>query len=210
MRVAYLDMTNSSQQCPSGLRQRTDSNRRTCARAVESIGCSFVNNFIMDYNIEYSKVCGQIIGYQYGEPEAFNRGFSIDTNYVAGVSLTHGNPREHIWTFAMSRSEVSNSYICPCINSGATSPSLPPAFVGNDYFCDTGSEGAAQLQFYGADPLWDGAGCGPQNTCCSFNTPPWFYRQLLQPTTDAIEMRVCTNGSNNEDIAIQTIEIYAQ
>jgi hypothetical protein len=30
MRVAELDMTNSSHQCPSGLRQRNDSNIRTC------------------------------------------------------------------------------------------------------------------------------------------------------------------------------------
>ena len=32
MRVAELDMTNSSHQCPSGLRQRTDSNIRTCVK----------------------------------------------------------------------------------------------------------------------------------------------------------------------------------
>ena len=32
MRVAYLDMTNSSHQCPSGLRQHTDSSIRTCVR----------------------------------------------------------------------------------------------------------------------------------------------------------------------------------
>ena len=30
MRVAELDMTNSSHQCPSSLRQRTDSGKRTC------------------------------------------------------------------------------------------------------------------------------------------------------------------------------------
>ncbi len=45
--------------------------------------------------------------------------------------------------------------------------------------------------FYGGDPLWDGAGCGPLNTCCTFNNPPWFYKELPAPTTDDIEMRVC-------------------
>ncbi len=34
--------------------------------------------------------------------------------------------------------------------------------------------------FYNEDPLWDGAGCGPLNT---FNNPPWFYKELPEPTT---------------------------
>ena len=62
--------------------------------------------------------------------------------------------------------------------------------------------------FYVNDPLWDGAGCGPQNTCCSFNNPPWFYKQLPQHTTDDIEMRVCRDQvSGDEDVAIETIDI---
>ncbi len=83
--------------------------------------------------------------------------------------------------------------------------------MGNDYFCDTGSEGQIESIFYGDDPLWDGAGCGPLNTCCSFNNPPWFYKELPEPTTDDIEMRVCTDQrSTNEDIAIEKIDIYVQ
>ena len=42
MRVAYLDMTNSSHQCPSGLRQRTDSGVRSCAAYSFSRTCSSV------------------------------------------------------------------------------------------------------------------------------------------------------------------------
>ena len=42
-----------------------------------------------------------------------------------------------------------------------------------------------------ADPLWDGKGCGPTNTCCSFNTPPWFVKDLSSATTDNIEMHGC-------------------
>ncbi len=59
-----------------------------------------------------------------------------------------------------------------------------------------------QYIFHGDDPLWDGTGCGPLNTCCTFNNPPWFYKELPEPTTDDIEMRVCNDqGSTNEDIA---------
>ena len=52
---------------------------------------------------------------------------------------------------------------------------------------------------------------GLTSTCCSFNTPPWFYKQLPQPTTDDIEMRVCRDeASSNEDVAIESVTIYVQ
>ena len=84
--------------------------------------------------------------------------------------------------------------------------------IGQDYFCDTGSETAAQSQvFYSGDPLWDGAECGPWSTCCNFNNPPWFYKQLPQPTTDDIVLKMCGyNPISNEDTPIETVEIYVQ
>ena len=217
VRVAELDMTNSSHQCPSGLRQRTDSNIRTCVRDSDSPGCSSVN--FSSSTLEYSRVCGKIIAYQFGTPDAFNTGpfktgiDNINTFYIEGVSLTHGNPRQHIWSFAAALQETdSPASKCPCININTANQAIrPPAFVGDDYFCDTGNDGPSQFIFYGDDPLWDGAGCGPLNTCCAFNNPPWFYKQLPQPTTDDIEMRVCRNGeASDEDIAIEMVEIYIQ
>ena len=216
-RVAELDMTNSSHQCPSGLRQRNDSNNRTCVRDSDSPGCSSVT--FSSATLEYSRVCGKIIAYQFGHTDAFadtGRGSdpSIDTYYVDGVSLTHGSPRQHIWTFAAAHNEENGRDLnCPCTNTDMVQrQSLPPAFVGNDYFCDTGSTSLIMsFIFYGDDPLWDGAGCGPLSTCCSFNNPPWFYKQLPQSTTDDIEMRVCRDeDSSNEDIEIETVEIYIQ
>ena len=208
MRVADLDMTNSSHQCPRGLQQRTDAGRRTCIPMI-SPGCSSVNFSAAE---GYSRVCGKIIGYQVGDPDTF--GFysnpTIDS-YIDGVSLTHGQPRQHIWSFAAGLDEVGSlpQHNCPCTNLGTA---VPPPFVGNDYFCDTGSKQRFQLHvFYNEDPLWDGAGCGPLNTCCSFNNPPWVHKLLPQPTTDDIEMRVCKNDpGGNEDIAIETIELLVQ
>ena len=103
---------------------------------------------------------------------------TIDTFYVDGVSLTHGNPRQHIWTFASAIDEVGvTPSNCPCTHTPTASQATPlPVYVGNDYFCDAG--------LYPDNPLWEGAGCGPLNTCCSFNNPPWFYKQLPQHTTD--------------------------
>ncbi len=117
-----------------------------------------------------------------------------------GISLTHGSPRKHIWTFVGSLDEVGTrpELNCPCTNiNQAGSASTPPAFVGSDYFCDTASHGQYQVGFfYGDDPLWDGAGCGPLNTCCTFNNPPWFYKEV-GPTTDDIEMRVCNDQGSS-------------
>ena len=216
-RVAHLDMTNSSHQCPSGLSMRNYSNKRTCVRDSDPAGCSSVT--FSSATLEYSRVCGEIIAYQFGAPDTFGdsgRGScpTIDTYYVDGVSLTHGNPRHHIWTFAAGLDEVGTrpDFNCPCTNTElAGQASQPPAFVGNDYFCDTGSREQSMYRVYTDDPLWDGAGCGPLNTCCSFNYPPWFYKQLPQPTTDDIEMRVCRDYlAGHEDIAIETVEIYIQ
>ena len=96
---------------------------------------------------------------------------------------------------------------CPCTNTNtARYARRPPVFVSNDYFCDTGSAQRYRDIFYGDNPLWDGAGCGPLNTCCSFNNPPWFYKQLPQPTTDDIEMRVCRDEGSDEDIALESAE----
>ena len=212
-RVAELDMTNSSHQCPSGLTQRIDSNKRTCTLPFYP-GCSSVTFSSAAW--EYSKVCGRIKAYQVGSTDSFGGHSSdqtIDSFYVDGISVTHGIPRQHIWTFASALDEVSSipGSNCLCTNvSSASSAVPPPAYVGGDYFCDTGSEGHyVGDRFYGDDPLWDGAGCGPLNTCCSFNNPPWFYKQLPQPSTDDIEVRVC-RSQNFENIATEVIEIYIQ
>ena len=117
--------------------------------------------------IQYSQVCGKIIGYQVGHPQAFyewnrNHSISINEQYVDGLSLTYGNPRRHIWTFVAEVDEgasVSNS-VCPCTRTSST---VPP-FIGNDYFCETGVPPGQQYSsgtFHADDPLWDGQGCGP-------------------------------------------------
>ena len=209
IRVAELDMTNSSHQCPSGLGLHTDSDKRVCEKIDTKYGCTTLNHF--DANYQYSNICGRIIGYQIGTSDAFySTRNNINSVYVDGVSLTRtrGNLRHHIWTFASGASHgASGPPSCPCNGSDATPP---PAFVGEDYFCDTGNPGPYTPHLlFDDDPLWDGAGCRAGNTCCSFNNPPWFYKQLPQPTTDDIEMRVCTSGGD-ENIGIEIVEIFIQ
>jgi hypothetical protein len=103
-------------------------------------------------NIQYSQVCGLIRAYQYRLTDAFalGRNHTIDGPYVDGVSLTHGNPKQHIWTFAAAYYESSGLYGCPCLNGPfQTHPSnQPPDFIGNDYFCDTGATSIPIGTFY--------------------------------------------------------------
>ena len=58
------------------------------------------------------------------------------------------------------------------------------------------------------DPLWDGARCGRSSTCCSFNSPPWFMKQLSSSTSDDLELRVCRDQERiDEDV---NVELYVQ
>ena len=166
MRVANLDMTDPTQQCPHGFKliTRTQQPRRTCGRPDgHSHGC--VSTTFPVHEIQYSRVCGRIVGYQIGATAAFYHGWlGINSYYIDGISLTHGrSPRQHIWSFAGAVGEQHSHsiYLCPCTRSRSGAPRLP-SFVGNDYFCDTASRGSAfnHGHFYANDPLWDGQGCG--------------------------------------------------
>ena len=85
--------------------------------------------------------------YQVGTTNAFkkhtdNKNITlINFTYVDGVGLTHGNPREHIWTFAAALNRNDNltdgwSSHCPC--QFDINPFDPPPFAGEDFFCDSG------------------------------------------------------------------------
>ena len=219
MQVAKLDMTNSSHQCPPGTRLRTDLltnyNKRLCGINFDGPGCS--STMLTIHGINYGQVCGKIIAYQYASPDAFWRYHpvnQIDGNYVDGISLTHGSyPRKHIWTFAgaLDKAGTDPHLNCPCTIINLTSSATqPPSYVGNDYFYDTASVNRWDYILYPDDPLWDGAGCGSANTCCSLNNPPWFLKQLPSNTTNDIEMRMCHDhpGCIDEDTPIEVLELY--
>ena len=216
-KIASIDMTDPTQNCPAGFRQvnRTESPLRTCGRPEGTRGC--VSTSFSVNGMEYSHVCGRIVAYQVGTPEAFV-GYSwkedINGCYLDGISITHGqSPRQHIWSFvtAVSEGYPLDRYACPCHrNKGEWDGAVPP-FVGRDYFCDTAGRGSSVRtgSFYGNDPLWDGQGCGGTSTCCEYNNPPWFCKQLPQPTTDDVELRLCDNGPPQvDDSPFEVIEIY--
>ena len=209
MKVVDLDMRNTSHTCPSGLSLIT-SPKRLCDKT--GYGCAS-NNYNV-YGIRYSHVCGRIVAYQKGSPASFYyTGHGIDTTtYVYGISLTHSQPRKHIWTFAGARDETNSHtrWQCRCVHPDFASNPVP-SYVGSDYFCDTGAATSPYPTntLYTDDPLWDGKGCGSSSTCCSFNNPPWFIKDLPSNTSENIEMRVCYPAGGGTT-PIEIAEIYVQ
>ena len=222
-RVAYLNMSDPTQQCPPSLRLYSANGVRACGRP-SNVGirysCSSLS-FASGSGRQYNKVCGQVIGYQVGSTDIFfNQQASIDIGYVDGVSITYGSsPWRHIWTYAAGLSEQliesREVYSCPCALAGSSfTPQRPPSFVGNNYYCESGNPTSTfehtDVFNYTSDPLWDGQQCEGQ--CCSDGrTPPWFSVTLANPTTDDIKVRICgTDHVIFEDVPISLMELYVQ
>ena len=216
-RVAHLNMSSSSQQCPSTWREYNNGGVRGCRRPESSSGSCPATFY--PTSRQYSRVCGRAIGYQYGTTDAFGnraRGQTIDSYYVYGVSVTHGAPRNHIWTLAAGLSEgaqTPNGWDCPCTNPTHPNNSNvpPPSFVGNNYYCESGNPTTTYSggNWYPADPLWDGQQC--EGECCgNGKSPPWFSVELPSPTTDDIEVRICSAQQSYDDIVLQLLELYVQ
>ena len=96
-RVAFVNMTDTSYDCPIGL-NLTSYSKRTCGRSHTTDGGCSSTTFNVG-GLPYSHVCGRLRGYQFGATGAFGHNISdIDSYYVEGVSLTHGasGRRQHI------------------------------------------------------------------------------------------------------------------
>ena len=198
-RVSILNMKNSNEKCPTGLRGYHQNGVHACGRPVSSGGsCPGV---IFPVNFEYSQVCGKVIGYQKGHPDG--------SYHMDGIRLTHGTSQSHIWSFIASQ-YASHGY-CPC----SSSPSVSiPSYVGSDYYCESGeTSGKIDLdRLRTSDRLWDGKNCqSGEEACCKRSLIPWFHKKLGYTTNDYIEMRFCFNdGTHNEDSPVEEYEIYVK
>ena len=142
MRVAHIDMKNTSVNCPSPLTQyQLDTGERVCGSTNPATQtCNSV--IFPTHRFSYQHVCGKAVGFSYYHPCAFyyyrhGGQNTINHAYVSGVSITYGpqNGRNHIWTYAGGYQEsLSHDCNCPCAaNPGASSP----PFVGQDFYCES-------------------------------------------------------------------------
>ena len=223
VRIGHIDMTNPDEDSPEGFKLYTSPKRAFGKGADVKEYCKSIVFPVC--GIQYSKVCGRVRGYQWGLTNAFadfakfcpSSTCTADSVYVDGVSITHGEPREHIWTYAAAQHEAkvaASLYpgYCPCTGVGKA----PPSFVGSDYYCESGQLNKYVYKLLGDDPLWDGAGCnGAEGSCCDNPNLPWFCKELAEPTEDDLEVRICTdldNGKklNDEDVAIELLDLFVQ
>ncbi len=207
-RVVFLNMSDPTHQCP-GAWQEYNYPKRTCGRADLTTNGYCTSFFVETNGVQYSRVCGRLVGYPNGTPDAFAHNInnpnhtegSLDGHYVDGLSITYGfpPPRTHIWTLAAGRNDGEEFSDCPC--QGPNTAARSPEYVGQNYFCESGSW---------SDPLWDGEGC-ETDWCCSFNDPPWFSVTLATPTQERIEVRNCgSNTRRREDTLVEVMELYIQ
>ena len=142
-RVAFVNMSEPGSFCPPGLVQY-DNIFNTSLCWINN-GTSYFHGcnstFFSTYGLNYTKVCGQVRGYQYGYPNAL---YCYINNYncfnsqikTYGITLTYSNnPHKHIWTYAGGRYEQGTHTLdCPC-NNGSQYMNYTIPFVGNDYYC---------------------------------------------------------------------------
>ena len=202
-RIAKINISTGDD-CPNGWNKSSHSDVSFCRSPNDNRGCypiTFSTN-----HTNYQRVCGRTRGYQKGTPDGIFNG-NINSIYVDGLSITHGSPRQHIWTYVIGRTDSGSS--CPCAR---TPEGTTPSFVGSNYYCESGKENSAIVStYYLSDPLWDGSGCPSGNNCCSNINLPWFQYQLNQTTEDDIEVRICRNEAfDNEGVLIDLLELYVQ
>ena len=212
MKIADYD-TSRGDDCPKGWNKITANNIDMCRSPSDSAG--YYPTIFSVHNVGYNKICGKVKGYQKGSLSAFGDVVipSLDNQYVEGISITLGNPRKHVWTYAVGLSDDGNhaggAHNCPCARHQGTAP---PSFVGEHYYCESGNTGHySDSQYYTEDPLWDGAGCSANNNCCTSTDQPWFFRQLTMKKQDNIEARLCTNQEfADEAVLVEQIQLYVQ
>ena len=221
MRIADI---KKGDDCPSGWTHRYNKSYCTGGPAAGCHSAYFSTN-----STRYDKVCGKTVGYQKGTmdgfyPYAYAHGKvnyyrpvttsrSLDGAYVDGISITTGSPRKHVWTYAVGLSEDYNNpqFNCPCAKTPGPDP---PPYVGTHYYCESGNTGTYRGEhaiLYSNDPLWDGTGCGSENSCCYDAGMPWFFRQFPTTTTGDIEVRMCRDQEfADEGVAVEELQLYVQ
>ena len=182
-RIGYLDMSDATQNCPSGSRYYNTGGVRACGRDTFRNGCS----------------------YQYGDTDPIDGVNNINANYLEGVSITCGSPRQHVWSFLAGFTEGSTNR-CPCATGSSVTVR---SFMGNNYFCESGNPNSGWSRtLYTADPLWDGQNCRSNEAPCC-NGLPWFHRDYgSTSSTESLELRICSDDAYIENSPISYLEFY--
>ena len=224
MKVAQVDTTNGDT-CPGEWINNVNYN--SLCTGANTPGC-YSANFSIPY--VYNKICGQVRGFQQGSPDAFyphaftlgltppnlyiptTNSSTVNGVYVDGVSITLGDPRKHVWTYAAGLSDDFQMYEyenCPCARHSVMKA---PVFIGDNYYCESGNIGTFDYStLYTEDPLWDGKQCLPGNSCCDKTGQPWFFHQLPIGEKEHLEVRICQDQPiGDETVTVEKLQLFIQ
>ena len=211
--VAFLNMTDPDQTCPTAWRLYEQDSTRACGRqASRAESCNSIQ-FSTDVDGQaYTQVCDRINGFQYSTPDS-GRHVVVPPNienepYLDGVSITYGTPHKHIWSF------YGDIAAGGCCSRDHIDNTASLGFIGDNVFCDTGNPNDEPWEdnMFIEHPLWDGESrCPNDATCCTPHSGPWFHTTLPLPTIADIEVRICGDEStSNEDTPVELVEIYVK
>ena len=105
--------TYTSHQCPNGLSQRTDGSLVcTCIRSTSAGGCSSVS--LDTSNVNYSRVCGRITGYQLAS-------IGVGSGGGGGQEVTPPPPQLYpLFTTSLQYCSIADvvPHLCPLTGKG--------------------------------------------------------------------------------------------
>ena len=191
-RVAFVDLSDSSKQCPGGLTTtnlKCSSRKRVCKKTV-SAGCSSAR--FPSHGIPYTEVCGRVTGYARSSPDGFR------SPYPDGVTISHGSDNRHLWSY------IADHYPCGSCNKSGNS------VAGHNYYCDSATNSVSYIgsHDYCDQHLWSTSECAARSGVHCCGNGGWFYRSV-PPTRDDLSVRLCTNQLHwDEEVYADLIEIY--
>ena len=210
MRVGYFDR-RSQDKCPNDNFESHKLKNHYACTGIGMIGTYCASLPLETHGMAYSEVCGTAKAYQAGPTIGFKSKADINSPYLDGVSITRTvtgpEKRRHVFSLAAGEAEKSTSvHACPC-NEGATHK--PPAFVADDYFCESGKTNVYKGPPNPAidDPLWDGKKFQYKEAKCKKQEMPWFKHSISPATSDQLELRLCNNKMLST-IFLESFDIY--
>ena len=216
-RVVYFDMTDLNADCPTGW-QLTSYSKRTCGRVTTGIDSPVTQSSSLSLE-EPTIECVELSEHIRMVQQMHLRPMIMETLLLLMVPMlvvlvshmvVHDNTSGHLQLVLVKIYQLGMMTALVMLLHGITID-IPP-FVGGDYFCESGRNSTYRPpSFAEADPLWDGEGCASTSTCCEMNNPPYFTKQLTNPTTDDIEIeaRLC-RWDSTDDSPVEFIELYVK
>lgn len=208
--IADIDVSGNDTSCPSGW-EFANTPRIGCTKPDNDVGGCALASF-STAGVEYDQVCGRVTGRTADTPNGFRPTNNNNDNLVDGITLvdgltvTYSSPIRHIWTFSAHFNPSMDRFSCPCNPNVNNINMLAVNFANGSYFCDYSRPNENR-------PLWTGD-CGDLMTtvpeCCNPNGPPYFSATLDEPTTENVDVRICTNVNSPESVYVESMELFIQ